>query len=1169
MASKTYSMLYQLSAQLASSFGSTFSKAQQSVAKMQQEVTRLNKVQGDISAYQKQQAAVEATKNKLAMLQQQYDNIQKEIRETGTYSSDLENKLLSKQAQIDKTNEKLQQQTDKLHTMGDALHEAGVDTDDLTKSSAQLEHELDELKAAQEEAAEGANGFGEAGTDAFVAVGNALVAAGIVAGLKEIGEAYMDCINLAGDFEETMSAVEAIAGADADGMAALTAEAKELGATTKFTAQQSGEAMTYMAMAGWDVNDMLNGMAGVMDLAAASGEDLSTVSDIVTDSLTAFGLTAEDSAHFSDVLAAAAANANTNVSIMGETFKASASIAGALGYSIEDVATAVGLMANSGVKGSTAGTALKNTFNGLLEGVNLTGKALGVYRYEAVKADGTMKSFGDTINELRSAFSQMTEAERVNNAMALAGKRGYNGLLAILNATDEEFESLTEKIYNCNGAAQQMAQIRMDNMKGELTLLQSAWEALRVTIGENFTGAMGGVYNALTKVTTAVNGFLQEHPGLIRAVTAFIGVIGAAVAGLTGYLAIVTAATKILPFFTGALGAAAGPIGWVVLGVSALAAGIAGLTALMDDNVPSVKELTEASRGLSDAVQEDAAAYQDSIYQTQAAANVAEDYISKLEQIEKSTHHHVEGNQEYHQTLQMLAIAVPELADKIDLETNSIEGGTAALRNYVTAWKEAADEQAKQAYLQSLMEDYQSVATELYGNQVKLTEAQNAYNEASVKAAEIRERMNELDGTGARVTREGAQEYERLQKELSGYTKEMQTQQKAIDNLTEAVETDEAAVKSAQETIDSAAEAMDAMSDAAYGLSGAQAEAAAQADEFNSYMSETISTVDELVVAYERAYEGALESFNGQFKLFDTATADADATVAAAQAALDSQLSYWQNYTSNISALKEVSAADLGVTQSNYDALMQYVQTGSEEAAGLAASMVQAINAGDTEAVANLANTIGEVQGQQQQAAELTADWVTDLSGQMDEMVQNVEQAVSDMELSSEAQAAAEATIQAYISVANNSVGAVSAAYAAIAAAASAALSAGAPTGGGGKPGGGGGLRQRFASGTRHANQGYALVGEEGPEILYMHGGEQVLPAKDTAELLTPGDVYRTTENSTYASAPISVSVTFAIDGNGPSASTLGMLETYGEEFAERVASVVREIESENLRRRY
>lgn len=295
----------------------------------------------------------------------------------------------------------------------------------------------------------------------------AIAAAGITDALKEVGAAYMECVTIAGDFQEEMSNVEALSGATAEDMANLTAQAKEIGADTKYTATEAAQAMGYMAMAGWDAQQMLSGMDGVINLARASGEDLALVSDIVTDNLTAFGLTAADTAHFADVLAAAATNSNTSVSIMGETFKQSAAIAGALGYSIEDVAVGVGLMANAGVKGSIAGTALKNTFNGLLEGATLTAAAFGEYEFSTLKADGTMKDFSSSIDELRGYFDQMTEAERVNNAMTIAGQRGYNGLLAILNSTDEDYAALTASINECSGAAEQMAEIKMDNLNGQ------------------------------------------------------------------------------------------------------------------------------------------------------------------------------------------------------------------------------------------------------------------------------------------------------------------------------------------------------------------------------------------------------------------------------------------------------------------------------------------------------------------------------------------------------------------------------------------------------------------------------------------------------------------------------------------------------------------------------
>lgn len=385
---KEYEMLFQLNAQLGGGFNSTFSNAQKQIASMQKEIQALTKTQSDISAFQKQQSAVEATRQKLETLQQQYDNIQKEIKETEGYSSSLENKLLSKQQQIDKTSASLQQQTDKLNQMDNALRSAGVDTSNLAKESAALTSKMDDLKNKQEAVAESANEFGERTTASFSAIQSAITAAGITVALKEIGEAYKECIDIAADFEETMSTVEALSGASDSEMNKLNSLAKDLGATTKFTAVEAAEAMTYMGMAGWKTNEMLTGMDGVLQLAAASGEDLATTSDIVTDNLTAFGMKASDTAHFSDVLAAAATNSNTSVSVMGETFKNSAALAGALKYSIEDVGVAVGLMANAGIKGSNAGTALKNIFNGLLGGVELTSKAFGEVKYSAINADG-------------------------------------------------------------------------------------------------------------------------------------------------------------------------------------------------------------------------------------------------------------------------------------------------------------------------------------------------------------------------------------------------------------------------------------------------------------------------------------------------------------------------------------------------------------------------------------------------------------------------------------------------------------------------------------------------------------------------------------------------------------------------------------------------------------
>ena len=598
---KGFEMDFILNAQMNGGFSGTVSKAQQEFARLGKEVQGLHRVQGDINSYQKQQSALENTRAKLENLQKQHDLLQKEISETTGSTAGLEREKAKLEQRIHDTQSALERQGQKLETTGARLREAGVDTANLSQKDQELAARIKELEAEQEKAAEGARSFGEKSAQAFGAVQQAIAAAGVAVALREITEAYVECVDVAADFEETMSTVEALSQANAQEMAALTAEAKELGAITKFTAQEAGDAMGYMAMAGWGATDMLQGMDGVLQLAAASGEDLAMVSDIVTDSLSAFGLTAKDTAHFSDVLAAAATNSNTNVAIMGETFKMSASVAGALGYSIEDVAVAMGLMANSGVKGSIAGTALRNTFNGLLEGVTLTGAAFGEYEYSAIKADGTMKSFGSTIDELRGYFERMTEAERVANAQAIAGQRGYNGLLAILNATDADYTSLTGSINNCTGAAQRMANVKLDNMNGQLTLMKSAWDALETTIGEQFIPEMRGLYEIGTDVFSVVNEFIKANPGLVKGIAAGALVIGGVTAALIAY----SAGAKIAAAASALLSASILGVN-IIMGVTAAVAGItAAVVALAnsaDDGVPSVKELTTAAREMGEAM---------------------------------------------------------------------------------------------------------------------------------------------------------------------------------------------------------------------------------------------------------------------------------------------------------------------------------------------------------------------------------------------------------------------------------------------------------------------------------------------------------------------------------------------------------------------------------------
>jgi TP901 family phage tail tape measure protein len=305
-----------------------------------------------------------------------------------------------------------------------------------------------------------------------------------------IGYGIYDTIKTYKDFQAQMSTVAAISGATGTELDALTEKAKEMGASTSFSASDAGKAFEYMAMAGWKSGEMISGISGIMDLAAASGEDLGRVSDIVTDALTAFGLQAADSGHFADVLAAASSNSNTNVSMMGETFKYVAPLAGSLGYSIEDVSVAIGILANSGIKGEKAGTGLTAVFNGLSSPTKQAKAAMDELGISMFDSAGKARPLRDMIGNLREAFAGLSQEEKMKYAYDLAGVDGMKTIQLLVNASASDYEKLTEAIANADGAARKMAETRMDNLAGDMEQLGGAWETFQLSIMEG-KGAEG------------------------------------------------------------------------------------------------------------------------------------------------------------------------------------------------------------------------------------------------------------------------------------------------------------------------------------------------------------------------------------------------------------------------------------------------------------------------------------------------------------------------------------------------------------------------------------------------------------------------------------------------------------------------------------------------------
>ena len=335
------------------------------------------------------------------------------------------------------------------------------------------------------------------GTAAVSAVGSGIAALGTYA--AKVG----------GDFEAQMSKVSAISGATGDDLQALEDKAKQLGIDTKFSATEAGQAFEYMAMAGWKTEQMLDGVAGIMDLAAASGEDLASVSDIVTDAMTAFGLSADQSTHFADVLAKASSNANTNVGLMGETFKYVAPVAGAMGFSVEDTATAIGLMANAGIKGSQAGTALRSMFSRLAKPTKEVAMAMETLNLSITNSDGSMRELDEIMADLRKGFDGLSEAEQTQIAAQLAGQEAMSGLLAIVNTSEAEFNKLADAVNNADGAAKDMAATMANNLQGQLNLLKSSAEGFGLALYDKIqvplTEMASWAVESLNEVTTAFN----------------------------------------------------------------------------------------------------------------------------------------------------------------------------------------------------------------------------------------------------------------------------------------------------------------------------------------------------------------------------------------------------------------------------------------------------------------------------------------------------------------------------------------------------------------------------------------------------------------------------------------------------------------------------------------
>ena len=1194
---KEYEMLFQLNAQLGGSYSKTFKAAQQEIVSMQKEIQALSKTQADISAFQKQQAAVEATRKRLEMLRQQYDNIQREIEETGNESADMKNKLLAKQLQIDKTSASLEKQTAKLNELSGALEEAGVNTDDLSHSSEQLAGKIDTLKKKQGEAADKAMTFGDKAGQAFNQVHEAIVAAGIAVALKEIYEYFASCAQASMDFESAITGVAKTTDLTDEELAAMSDSIKALSTEIPATTEEIAAVTEAAGQLGIQKDALLDfteimtmlGTATNMtaDEAATSLARFANITGMATDNYGRLGSVIVD-------LGNNFATTESEIVAMGTRLASAGKLAGLTEPEIMALAAA---MSSVGIEAEAGGTAMTQTLNAIEKAVAKGGDDLAEFariagmsseEFSSAWKNDAMSALTSFIGGLGKLDEQGESTVLVLEDLGLTGIRQSNMLKALGLAADQ----MTGAVNTANTAWQQNTALtneankRYATAQSRLTMMQNAYNNLKVAIGDAYTPALSEAYGVGTKVLNEITKFVQANPGVVAAITGLSAALGAAAVAAAAFalkakIAAAAAAflTTVTPGVNVIMGVAAA-VGVVTAGIIALASSAA------NDAVPSVKELTEAARGMREAMDEAKATYDDTVTSTMAAAGVADTYIGKLEELEAAGLNTDEQHRQYHNTLALLCQVVPELADYIDLETDTINGGTEALRANTEAWKQNAMQQAYQDQLTELYSQYSAVLIEAEENSIGLTKAQYSLEAAQQKLSDTYAQMDALWADAQKqadayydqygyytdATAFLSQEYYDLQNSIYDTNNEIWAAEKSIKNYNKAMEEDADAVSDAEAEIALAEEAVKNLTASMNEGTGASEEAAAQVSEFQAAISGVQEKINALVESYNEAYSAAYESISGQYQLWDEAAKVVATSAGSINSALESQITYWQDYNANLQSLTDRSADIEGLS----DMIASFAD-GSSDSVNAIAGMAGATD----EQLATMVANWKTLQQEQQNAAGSVADLKTDFTATMDELQTALAEDIEAMDLGDEAKASAQATIQGFIDGAVGMLPQVTAAYNRVAAAARAALSASGTGTAGSIPG--------YAVGTQSAAPGFALVGENGPELVYFNGGEQVMTAEETAAMRESMEIQAVTfapqllealhaihgdgalsaePGAGSGTGSVELQIVFQING-GASPETVEALREYGDEFAERVLEVMEEAGIDTARRAY
>lgn len=1113
---------------------------EQSASELGRSMDATAQIQQDLSAAMDEAAQ---TADRLADNEDVSAETKQALAKASTEAAEAMRELEKAQQEADEAleayNQTMASGTSDLNQLEAAAERAGHAAENLAEANGRASEATEELSNASEQAAEEAEGAGNKGTDAIGAVAGALAAAGITAKVMEIAGAVYE---LAGSFSEAEKTIVGATGATGRELDELMSNSLDV----------------YASSSAENLNEVAAGMMNVKTATGLTGDALEEATDaalvlnnvlgyeVSESSRTAgalmknFGVSAQEAYNLIAIGAQNGADKNGDLLDVLNEYSAQYS---ALGLSAEEFVSSLVDGAEAGVFSvDKVGDAVKEFNIRAKDGSDTTAEAFELLGMNADVMSEKFAAGGDTA---RTAFFEVVNAlESMDDPMAknaaavgLFGTQ-YEDLEATVLPVLSGIEGGTLDMYDAVGTLAEGAQSMGDEW-------QAAGNSIKAAFGAAITPAVSAGSSALAGFVQGVGEFLQEHPAVTKAITA-IGVgLGVVVAGFALYAAGTAVATAATALFGTTLSAAIWPITAIAAAIAAVTAAALFLVDAFQEDLGEVEGLTATTREQYYELQDLNAEYEEAC---EKYGETSEEALRLKYQVDDLTASY-EANK---QTVEEFTAEVDALVQSHDELISSYEEGMATIdQNEVgtlsliqkledlasTTNRTAAQEEQMKAVIDQLNTDLPELALS-YDDVASSTEKSIEAMKQAAEAQAEQERQAEQKQAYVDLLKEQAN----LEEEISKAEENVRLEQERMDNMSgwdhfwtggewDDLEAYQAALDELNAAYAENQAALQGIEDDWAGV----AEAAEEAAESPSSYEEAVSIayenvrakVEELCAAYDEAYQAALESFEGQFGLFDEAEADMDATVANAQAALDSQLAYWESYSANVETLKNTSAEDLGVTQENYEALMAYAQSGSEEAAGLAASMAEAINSGNTEAVAALAETVGQVQAAKETAAAAVADWQTDFTAQMNAIEQEMQDTINGMDLSEEASAAASSTINSYANqIRAGKNGAVSAAWEVASAVTSALSSANATihvnvTSSGSVAGHAKGTTNAesvflageqgpelvarpaaaYASGTTDSTD-YFIAGENGPELIVGEQGSTVFPTQETDRLI-------------------------------------------------------------------